>query len=110
MLAWKDFINLDIVISNDNIINVLLCSDDLPPCLVSFVYCHSSCQRQDSVWNFLHITKSQFEGPWVAMGDFNTILQQVERSGGKSIVSFSKNKLLQLINEFGLYWPILYLD
>lgn len=37
LLAWMDSFRLDIVISNDNVINVLLYIDDLSPSLFSFV-------------------------------------------------------------------------
>ncbi|XP_048503039.1 uncharacterized protein LOC125498799 [Beta vulgaris subsp. vulgaris] len=47
----------------------------------TFVYAHNSAKQRESLWRDLEYIANQIKLPWIAMGDFNCILNRDERVG-----------------------------
>lgn len=43
-----------------------------------------------------------FTGPWILLGDFNTVLSQAEKTGGRPVTSSSASGLTGIITKHGL--------
>ncbi|XP_074298275.1 uncharacterized protein LOC141629118 [Silene latifolia] len=51
---------------------------------LTMVYAFNDLQDRKDLWNRLTHFKSLINGPWIVMGDFNTVLSPCERLGGQS--------------------------
>lgn len=86
-----------------NIINTIFYLDSHhQPWMLSFVYRPMEHWKIDEFWNQLERIGGQFVGSWMLMGDFNSIDDQVDKSGGRAFVSSSVKHLYQLKMEHGL--------
>lgn len=88
--------------SNSNLINALVFSDkDELPWQFTRVYGPPIPSLRRFFWHALYDVASAFIGPWLLLGDFNTVLVQVDKSKGRPIASSSSGGLNGLITEFG---------
>lgn len=58
------------------------------------------------LWDHLHTTSAAFMGPWLVMGDFDSIISQSEKIGGFLLLFHPAIPLLMI----SMYWPSLILD
>lgn len=83
-LCWKSDINLQVVLSNPSLVNVMLLSDPPHhPWQLSLIYGPPiSCLRA-AFWDSLMDLDNAWSGPWCLLGDFNSLLDQVDKQGGR---------------------------
>jgi hypothetical protein len=53
-------------------------------------------------WDSMCSVGNSYIGPWLCIGDFNMILDQSEKTGGKPYACSSTDPFHHFINEFGL--------
>ena len=58
--------------------------------------------RKES-WNLLHFLNSQFQMPWVCLGDFNEILYASEKSGGPERSQQQMDGFRRVVNACGFH-------
>lgn len=102
VLMWHDVLNIHVTLTNDNVINCLLL-DDLINCTwqFSFVYGPPILMMRAVFWDWLTTIGTTFLGLWCLIGDFNALLHQDDKDGGRPISS-SSTGFQKFINDFGL--------
>ncbi|KAL0414365.1 UNVERIFIED_CONTAM: hypothetical protein Sradi_1638200 [Sesamum radiatum] len=57
------------------------------------VHCPAVSVLKPIFWHSFNEICHSFDGPWLAMGDFNAVMSQTEKRGGKPFASASRNAL-----------------
>lgn len=103
VLAWNSSVNIQINLQNSFLINALVHSDsNLPLWQFTGIYCPCHPIGKTSFWNQISDIAAIFDGPWLIMGDFNSIKSQSEKQGGRPFASSSNHNLFYELNNFGL--------
>ncbi|KAI9184691.1 hypothetical protein LWI28_000006 [Acer negundo] len=97
---WKDDIELKVVGTSNQCLTVLL-SADSGSLLATFVYAKCSHFERRVLWEQLHGI-SDFNVPWVVLGDFNTIHFDSEKVGGRPHNSLSMAEFNECTSRCGL--------
>ncbi|KAL0410725.1 UNVERIFIED_CONTAM: hypothetical protein Slati_3662200 [Sesamum latifolium] len=93
-LAWTASVSVNIILENPWMINALICLNATPhPWQFTGVHCPAVSCFKPVFWQSLNEIHQSFTGPWLVMGDFNAVLSQVEKRGGKPFASASRNSL-----------------
>jgi hypothetical protein len=101
--CWKPGVDIEPTSQNQNLINLLVFSDPPNlPWMLSAIYGPPYKKMKRIFWESLHQTASSFSGPWLCMGDFNEILLQVDKKGGRPFSTSSSNGFNSLVNQQGL--------
>ncbi|KAL0378395.1 UNVERIFIED_CONTAM: LINE-1 retrotransposable element O protein [Sesamum radiatum] len=66
------------------------------------VHCPAVSCFKPVFWQSLNEIHQSFAGPWLVVGDFNAVLSQVEKRGGKPFASASKNSLRDELDSCNL--------
>jgi hypothetical protein len=84
LLAWHHGVDIECISAYVNIINVW-CYFDPPnnPWLLSCIYGPPVKQNKLVFWDSLLDVDKGYHGPWLCIGDFNTILSQFEKCSGR---------------------------
>ncbi|KAL0408606.1 UNVERIFIED_CONTAM: putative ribonuclease H protein [Sesamum radiatum] len=91
-LAWTPSLNVNIILTNTWMINALIfLNSDPRPWQFTGVHCPAVPTLKPDFWYCFNEICSSFDGPWLAMGDFNAVLAQNEKMGGKPFASASRN-------------------
>lgn len=86
-----------------NIITVIFYSHpNADPCLCSLVYGPPNYKPKAEFWECLNSVAASFAGAWLCPGDFNRIVSQDEKPGGRPFNSSSPPGLAQLIQSHSL--------
>ena len=102
-LCWKLGVDIEVTSQNKNLINVLILSNPLfSPWMLSSIYGPPVARLRNSFWESLHKANQSFCGPWLYLGDFNALLSQFDKRGGKPFASSSTNGFSNLISYHGL--------
>ncbi|KAL0312769.1 UNVERIFIED_CONTAM: hypothetical protein Sradi_5676200 [Sesamum radiatum] len=98
-LAWTPSVSVNIVLKYPWLINALIFLNvDPRPWQFTGVHCPAVTSLKPSFWQSLNDIFNSFDGPWLVMGDFNDVLSQVEKKGGKPFASASRNALGDELN------------
>lgn len=98
LLAWKSNFNLNIVCSSSNFINCLVFTNvDIPPWKLTLVYGPPTRTMRQGFWDSLDEIDQSFKGPWLIIGDFNEVLNGVDKQGGMPVAGPSRAGLRKLI-------------
>ncbi|KAL0342468.1 UNVERIFIED_CONTAM: hypothetical protein Scaly_1909400 [Sesamum calycinum] len=93
-LAWTPCLNVYVVLKNSWIINALISLNAEPrPWQFMGVHCPAVSALRPVFWHSFNNICYSFDGPWLAMGDFNVVMSQTEKRGGKPFASASRNAL-----------------
>ncbi|PON60277.1 Endonuclease/exonuclease/phosphatase [Trema orientale] len=100
-LAWKDGVDFEPTFLSKNVISGLVYSDPSnSPWLLSTIYGPPNLSDRATFWDNLSIMTSNFNGPWLLIGDFNGTLSSADKVGGNLLgpsVSLRSN-----VEELGL--------
>ncbi|KAG8475227.1 hypothetical protein CXB51_032054 [Gossypium anomalum] len=95
-IRWKDTISVDILGNHSQFIFFKISGKSYRhPVLVTFVYGSPNSQKRKQLWDALKHTVPMDETPWLAIGDFNVILDSREKRGDRVI-----GKRCALFSEF----------
>ncbi|KAL7099646.1 hypothetical protein ACP275_09G098200 [Erythranthe tilingii] len=79
-LAWTSNLSVNITLQNNFLINAFVsCDPSLPFWQFTGIYCPCSSLGKQTFWNLLHSIHDVTDGPWLLMGDFNSVLSQSEK-------------------------------
>lgn len=105
LLLWKDPIKIDIIIDTSNMINCMVLNDGTSthlPWQCTFVYGPPVPVLKPFFWADLNRVRESFNGAWMIVGDFNCVLEQLDKKGGKVVLSSSIGGFRGLVDSNGL--------
>lgn len=68
---------------------------------MSFIHCLADWNHKEEFWHRLVQLGNQFPGPWLILGDFNPVLFNLKKMGGRPAATSSRNGLFQLTFSHG---------
>lgn len=102
-LLWKINVDVRIFVFNSNLINALFFSDkDELPWQFTGVYDPPILSWRRFFLHVVYDVASNFIGPWLLLGDFNTVLVKADKFEGRLIAFSTSGHLNGLITEFDL--------
>lgn len=112
LFMWRPGMDVEpIYISSNSMVFVVYSDLAHMPWLLILTYCPAQYSKKSSFWNMLNIITHSYPGPILGIGDFNSILSQHEKIGGKPFASPSQPSGLQLfmnhngLADLGYYGP-----
>lgn len=106
VVAWRKWVVLDVGFCSHHFVNLVVNSNPQGhPCLLSFVYGLTLRNEKAAFWYDLSCRGNDFAGPWLCLGDFNAIMHQNDKWGGRPVGSSS---ISGLMNRF--LWQIGMID
>lgn len=95
-------VNLNIVFSNQYIINAIVTSDNAAePWKLLAIYRPLNLSNQAMFWDFLNTIAQNFQGPWFVCGDFNMVFTQANKKEGTPMGNSSNGGYARMINDLG---------
>lgn len=102
-MAWKFGVGCKVGVCSFHVINLFLYYDPPNhPWMVSFVYGLTNWNNKDAFWYELEQYGSNFDGPWLCLGDFNALLDQSEKWGGRPVGSSNSGAMKCFVTNMGL--------
>jgi hypothetical protein len=103
VLFWQPRMDLECFVTNKNNIS-LWCFFDPPhaPWIHSCVYGPSDRRERLVFWDSFASIGYLFEASWLCIGDFNSILDQSKKLGGRLVSSSSHCPFRSFIDLFGM--------
>jgi hypothetical protein len=103
VLPWRPGVDLECFTSNKNNISVW-CYSNPPqsPWILSCVYGPPKRMDRLDFWESFAAIGNGFEASWLCIDDFNSVLDQSEKIGGKPISSSSNYSFRKFIDHFGM--------
>jgi hypothetical protein len=103
VLSWRLGIELECFVSNKNNISAW-CYYDPPtsPWILSCVYGPSNISDRMAFWDSFAAIGESFEASWLCIGDFNSILMQAKKQGGRPVAGSSQCPFKRFIDNFGM--------
>jgi hypothetical protein len=103
VLAWRLGVELECFPTNQNNISAW-CFSDPPnsPWILSCIYGPPKKCYKPAFWDSLTTVGEDFVSPWLCIGDFNFILDQSEKIGGRPVASSSHCPFRNFIDQLGL--------
>lgn len=97
-IMWKNEVNLIIDSMSEQHITVPVV-DNLKPVVLTFVYAKCTYHEQCHLWSQLE--DFNCSEPWIVMGDFNIILHDGERCGGRPHLAAAMDEFNACIDNCG---------
>lgn len=80
ILAWHRGFDFDLVVQNMHLISIIIFGDpSFQPWALSFIHSPYDPVRATEFWDELADVGYAFGGPWLILGDFNTVSGQHEK-------------------------------
>lgn len=103
LLIWDSVVNIQVVLANDFVIDCMVIDESMDtPWQFTAVYGPPSPLSKPLFWDCLQLIGAAFDGHWLVMGDFNTILSSADKLGGRPVATSSNGGLKQVIDTHGL--------
>jgi exonuclease III len=99
-LLWSHSIKVEVLEFDPNLIAINILDCICSWTLVGF-YGPPHKRHRSSAWENLIVLLESVEGPWLCLGDFNVILEDAEKEGGRIGSSSLPNYLKDLMFELG---------
>jgi hypothetical protein len=103
LLAWRHGVDLECFLTDVNKISAW-CYSDPPnsPWILSCIYGPPYRKYDGCFWDSLSAMGDNYSAPWLCIGDFNKILDQSEKIGGRPFACSSCDPFREFINHHGL--------
>ena len=103
VLSWRPGVDLGCFASNKNSISAW-CYSDPPqsPWIISCVYGPLNRSDRLDFWESFSAIGEGFEASWLCIGDFNLVLDQSEKIGGRPVASSFNCAFRKFIDHFGM--------
>jgi exonuclease III len=91
-LFWKKGVELEVVHFDHQVISALIYSD--PPSstwLLNVIRGPPERKMRKGIWSFMESIIKAFSGPWLIIGDFNSICSSEDKRGGNQGENYSAN-------------------
>jgi hypothetical protein len=107
VLTWRPGVDLECFISKSNNISAWCYSDPPPPppnspWILSCVYGPPKRSDRRVFWDSFAAIGDGFEASWLCISDFNSVINQSEKTGGRPVSSSSKCPFRRFIDHFGM--------
>jgi ribonuclease HI len=102
-LLWKEESGVEIQNYSLRHINAMVTPENLTPWVFTGFYGHPESHKRCEAWNLLCHLKSLITGPWLCAGDFNEILDQSEKVGGRRRPQFLMENFRNTLEFCGLH-------
>ena len=97
VVFWKDFVDISLCFSSPNLVDLFVQSNK-GNFYLSFVYGHPNPSFRNHLWERLERTFTTREGsPLLIMGDFNKILSNREKRGGRQRPELSFQDMRRMV-------------
>ncbi|PPD96734.1 hypothetical protein GOBAR_DD06239 [Gossypium barbadense] len=93
VLMWKDSSKVDIQSYSSNHIDAMVHNEDVEPVWFTGFYGNADPNKRQCSWNMLRRVGRSVKEKWIIGGDFNAILDNAEKEGGR-------RKLIALMEDF----------
>lgn len=102
-LWWTSEVSISILSSLKNVIAATI-SNSVPafPWLLTCIYADPNFNNRVKLWEKLKDLGSNFNGPWLCIGDFNDIASIWEKQGGRGVNNFRMEVFNNFVSESGL--------
>jgi hypothetical protein len=105
-LAWRPGVELECFAYDKNNIFAWCFSDTLhklhSPWILSCVYGLPNKRDKRAFWDSFASIGEGFEASWLCISDFNSVVDQIEKSGGKPVDRSSHCPFRNFIDHFGM--------
>jgi hypothetical protein len=103
LLAWRHGVDLECFFITDNTIYAW-CYSDPPnkPWLLTCIYDPPERKNKSRFWDPLLSEEKDYYGPWLCIEDFNMILSQFEKYGGRPYACSSNDQFLSFLDSFDM--------
>ena len=102
-LLWKAGMGIEIQNYSTRHINVVVASNSSTPWTFTGFYGHPEAHKRIEAWFLLKHLKSLALGPWLCAGDFNEIIDQTEKIGGRQRPNYLMENFKSTLEFCGLY-------
>ena len=103
VLSWRPSSDLECFVLNKNNISAWFYFDPPTfPWILSCVYGPPNRSDRGAFWDSFASIGECFEASWLCIGDFNSILVQSKKQGGRPIASSSHCPFKRFIDHFGM--------
>jgi hypothetical protein len=103
LLAWRNGVKLECFLTNVNTITAW-CYSDPPnhPWMLSCIYGSPYASNKLHLWENITKIGTNYTRPWLCIGDFNMILNQIEKMDGLPNACSSQDFFRTFLNLFGM--------
>lgn len=103
VLFWLNVVNMRIVVANNSMISGIICSS-VPNMEWQFtgVYGPPVPTLRPLFWDQLKVIEQNWGGPWLIIGDFNALVEQKDKLGGRAVANSSSGGFKHFIESAGL--------
>ena len=102
-LLWKEGWGIEIQNYSNRHINAVVSPTNSTPWLFTGFYGHPEVHKRVEAWSLLRHLKSLVSMPWLCAGDFNEILDQSEKVGGRRRPNFLMENFKSALEFYGLH-------
>jgi hypothetical protein len=100
LLGRMDGVDIEVTLANQFVINALVFSDPLnQPWMMTIVHAPYNRSSRSIFWDQLNTIGSSFRGLWLCAWDFNCILSQSEKKGGKRVGDLTRSELKSFLDS-----------
>jgi hypothetical protein len=103
VLAWRLGVHLKCFCANKNHISAW-CYSDPPhsPWIISCVYGPPARSDKQAFWDWFTSIGTTFDAPWLCIGDFNSVLSQSDKLGGRPVNNSSTRYFRSSVDQLGM--------
>lgn len=102
-IFWKSSLNCNVYVSEDQMVTCkLMDTTNNKDLFISVVYAKSRSIGREDLWRYMRIFASTIDHPWAVCGDFNCILKEEEKMGGKPHKLRKSIPFFECLNDCGL--------
>lgn len=102
-LYWKSVVNLQVVFSNPNMINAMIFFEPShTPGQLTSVYGPTIQSLKTVFWDSLFEIDNSWKVSWCLLSDFNSLLDQMDKKGGRQVAQTSAIGFCGFVQECGL--------
>ena len=104
-VLWDDRrCNVDVMRATNQSVAMLIRVPSLPfPWLFSTIYASPYLHKRLQLWHHLESLALDFKFPWLAMGDFNELLNSLDKLGGRPLILSRVHAFHSCLSNCGLF-------
>lgn len=103
LFGWKVNLNISILLSTESFVNCIIHNHPAEtPWQLTTIYAPPTPVGRHQFWDSVMQIGEAFHGPWCVAGDFNMVMDAMDKKGGRQMVSSSRFNLRQLTDDLGL--------
>ena len=101
VLYWKNDLKVDVISSSVNHIDAIINKDSETTWRFTGFYSEPETHKRRESWDLLRSLHQQSSLPWLCTGDFNEIVKQSEKIGGRERPQGQMQIFRKVLDEYG---------